>query len=238
MHVVCRRLIHLKIQTHTWSGRRWWHWIVTRTKLSLFGTLRGTFNHSLARNTGAFDFSSNDFISARVCGSSQLAHSPSHSWTTSLLETCVVKASSFPTVNVYGSIWWCICDLNGVRNVPLVLDKVFQTKAKVPSRAFHWIAILRHPSVPAITLQISCLKQCHSQVSCELVPEILQISFLEMCLSRRCSCFGPSRVSNQPSHDMPRRSVSHKMNKWPNLQVQKQVIRPYKRRLKRTNTKK
>ena len=29
MHVVCRRLIHLKIETHTWSGQRWWHWIVT-----------------------------------------------------------------------------------------------------------------------------------------------------------------------------------------------------------------
>ena len=41
MHLVCRRLTHLKIQTCTWSGRRWWNWIVTRT--DLFGTFWGTF---------------------------------------------------------------------------------------------------------------------------------------------------------------------------------------------------
>ena len=131
-----------------------------------------------------------------------------------------------------------ICDPDGEENVRLVLQKVFQTKTNVPSCAFHWIAILRHPNVLATTLQISCPKQCHSQVSCEMVPEILQISFLEMCFSRTCSCLGPSRDSNQPSHDMPWRCVFHKMKKWSNLQVEKQVINLYKRTLKRTNTKK
>ena len=33
-----RRLIHLKIRTCIWSGRRWWHWMLTRRELSLFGT--------------------------------------------------------------------------------------------------------------------------------------------------------------------------------------------------------
>ena len=86
------------------------------------------FNHSLARNTGAFDFSSNDFTSARVCRSSQLAHSSSHSWTTSLLETCAVKARSPPAVNVYGAS-------SVIRTVKRMFDSFFKRCFK-PKRTF------------------------------------------------------------------------------------------------------
>ena len=49
MHVVCHRLTHLKIQTRTWSGRRWWKRIVTRTGLSYLAPLEAPlpFNLSL-----------------------------------------------------------------------------------------------------------------------------------------------------------------------------------------------
>ena len=110
---------------------------MTRTELSLFGTFGGTFPFnppSLARSSRAFDFSSSDFTSALVCRSPQLAHSPCHSCTTSLLETCAVKASSPPTMNVYGAS--LICDPHGVRNVPVILAELFQSKSKVPSCAF------------------------------------------------------------------------------------------------------
>ena len=79
------------------SGRRWWNRIVTWTGLSLFGTF--ALQPFLGNSTRTLDFSSNDFTSALVCRSSQLAHSPCHSSTTSLLEACAVKANWPPTVN-------------------------------------------------------------------------------------------------------------------------------------------
>ena len=128
-----------------------------RTKLSLLGTSGGMFFLSTPpRSTRAFDVSSNDFTLARVCKLSKLAHSPCHSCTTSLLETCAVKASAPPTVNVYGALS-VIRTLSGMFHY--FLKKVFQSKAKVPSCPFPWVAVLRHPDVFRITFQICSLEK-------------------------------------------------------------------------------
>ena len=127
---------------------------------------------SLAPSSKAFDFASNDFTSALVSRSSQLAHSPCHSCTTWLLEN--MRCQSCFTSNCE-CIWCLICDPDGgTECFRSFLKTCVNPKQKFRATHSAGLGFLRHP----ISKQQS-LSNVTAKYRVNLVRKFCKIPFLE-----------------------------------------------------------